>query len=91
MLTLGLITAASVTLETMKTMWKIEIRVNSKDATKRRLLTTSKYPTEKEAKAAAEQLRLVSYGYKGGVPMHEKEKAGKFKMFNYTVTDPIQC
>lgn len=82
--------AASVTLETTKTMWKIELRVNAKDPTKQRVLTTSYYPTEKEANAAAEQLRRLSYGWKGGVPRHEKSN-GKYKFFNYTVTDPTQC
>ena len=90
MQTLDLIVAASVTFEITKIMWKITLKVNSNNVEKQRVLTSSLYPTEKEAKAAAEQLRLLSYGWKGGVPRHERTN-GKFKFFNYTVTDPVQC
>ena len=91
MLTLGLTTAASVISEITKTMWKIIVTTNPGKLQKEpRVLTTSKYPTKEEAEAAAEQLRLLT-AWKKGTPCHEKTTRGKFKFYNYLVTDPTQC
>lgn len=91
MLTLDPIVAASVTLETTNHMWKIIVTTNPGKLQKEpRVLTTSMYPTKEEAEAAAEQLRLL-VGWKKGTPCHEKSSRGKFKFYNYLVTDPVQC